>query len=90
MLVCNNWTEQVVPDAGSGERNDGAERVCSFMGGATVTIGQNPENLTGTGPHARVQMEGTMALPHMCLRMALLNISERSDASALGDSMSQY
>ena len=40
MLAANHWTEHGVPDGGVGEGTEGAEEVCSPMGGVTVPTGQ--------------------------------------------------
>ena len=50
MLAANHWTEPGVPNEGVGEGTEGAERVCSPMEGATVSTGQNPQEISGTGP----------------------------------------
>jgi hypothetical protein len=39
MLEANHWTEWGISDGGVGEGSEGAEKVCSPMGEATVPIG---------------------------------------------------
>jgi hypothetical protein len=60
MLAANHWTACGVPDGGVGEGTEGAERVCSPMGGATVSTGQTLLEFWGTGPPTN--MEGPMTL----------------------------
>ena len=49
MLTAKHWTEHGVPDGGAGEGTEGAEGVCSPMGGrqASVSTGQTPWSSRG-------------------------------------------
>jgi hypothetical protein len=64
MLTVNHCTEHGVLDGGVGEGTEGDEGVCSPIGGATVSVNQNPpppELPETKPPNKRVYIEGPMA-----------------------------
>jgi hypothetical protein len=67
-------------DSEVGEGTEGAEGVCNPTEGATMSKGQIPcpLELPGTGPQTKeYAWRDPWRCPHMCLRIALLDISER-------------
>jgi hypothetical protein len=48
MLPANHWTEHRILNGGVRGRTEGAEGVCSLIGGTTISNNQNPPELPGT------------------------------------------
>jgi hypothetical protein len=62
MLKVNHWTELRVPDGGVGEKTEGAERVCSPVGGVTVSTGQTLQSSQGLDNQPKNTQGETMML----------------------------
>ena len=62
MISAKYWTECRVSDGGVGEETEGADRVCSPMGGATVSTSQTPGAPSDWTTNKRVHIEGPMTL----------------------------
>jgi hypothetical protein len=60
MLSSNHWTVYWVPSGGARERSQGAQGVCSPIGGTTIWTNHYPQNAQGVN-NQRVHMVGLMA-----------------------------
>jgi hypothetical protein len=66
MLTAIHWTQHRVYNEGSRERTQGAEGVCSSIGGTTIWTNQYPRELPGTKPPTK---ENTWSNPWLQLHM---------------------
>jgi hypothetical protein len=67
MLTDNHWTEHGVPNGGARERTEGAEGVCSPIGG-TISTNQIPESSQGLNHQPKSTQGGTHGPSHICSR----------------------
>jgi hypothetical protein len=66
MLAANHGTEHRVPNGGVREKTEGADGVCSHIGGTTISTHQMPPELPGTKPPTK---EHTWRDPWLQLHM---------------------
>jgi hypothetical protein len=59
MLSVNHWTEHRVPNGGARERTQGADRICSPIGGTTIWSNQYPQSSQGLNHHPKSTHGGT-------------------------------
>jgi hypothetical protein len=62
MLTAIHWTEHRVPNEGARERTQGAEGVCSPIGGTTILTSQHLQSSLELDHNQRKHMVGRVAL----------------------------
>ena len=68
MLTAMHWTEHRVPNEGARERIQGAEGVCSPIGGTTIWTNQYPQSSLGLNHQPKKTHGGTHSSSCICSR----------------------
>ena len=83
MLLANHWTEHRVPNGGARERTQGAEGVCSPIGGTTIWTNQYPQSSQGLNHQPKSTHGGTYGSSCICSRGWPCSISLGGEALGL-------
>jgi hypothetical protein len=68
MLTATHWTEHRVPNGRARERTQGAEGVCSPIGGTTIWTNQYPQSSQLLNHQPKSTQGGTQGFSHICRR----------------------
>jgi hypothetical protein len=68
MLTAIHWTEHGVPNEGARERTQGAEGVCSPIGGSSILTNQCPHSSLGLNHQSKKKHDGTCVSSCTCNR----------------------
>jgi hypothetical protein len=79
VLTAIHWTEHRVPNGGGRERIEGAEGVCSPIGGTTIWTNQYPKSSQGLNHQQKSTHRGTQESICICSRGWPCGISMRGE-----------